>query len=255
MSFSLQLLIVICGTRMIPAPKMKDVFMDLYADAAPFLDGEAHMGMAIGANNILKKIRPEVERVLADNPGYNVMVIGYSLGAGICQLLAMDLAEGEARSSVPQGTEVRCVSFGAPPVFRSTTEGVEARKFGNLFSVVYNNDGLASASVSTVTKLFMQIREVNRLGMRRRDMVKLLWNPIPVAGGGSINEDEDDDGDDDFKAKGGSRARPTLLEESKSQGGSQEWMDIRDAVNRYLSCCTLAVHVADVSEKENILSS
>ena len=39
-----QILVVICGTRMIPSPKMKDVFMDLYADSAPFLHGEAHMG-------------------------------------------------------------------------------------------------------------------------------------------------------------------------------------------------------------------
>jgi hypothetical protein len=43
-----QILIVICGTRMIPAPKMKDVFMDLQADAVQFLHGNAHMGMAHG---------------------------------------------------------------------------------------------------------------------------------------------------------------------------------------------------------------
>ena len=36
---------VICGTRMFPTPKMKDVFMDLYADPEPFLHGQAHNGM------------------------------------------------------------------------------------------------------------------------------------------------------------------------------------------------------------------
>ncbi len=227
-----QVLIVICGTRMIPAPKMKDVFMDLYADAMPFLDGEAHMGMAMGARNIIGKIREEVSKVLRENPDYNVMVIGYSLGAGICQLLAMELVEGEAREALNPDTEVRCVSFGAPPVFRCTDSGGTRRKrSANLFTVVYNNDGLASASVSTVTKLFMQIREVNRLGMRRRDMVQMLWRPIPVAEGGSLKEEDDDD-DDDFKAKGGSKKKPTLLEEREGKGRSEEWIAIRDAVNK-----------------------
>ena len=54
-----QVLVVICGTRMIPTPKMKDVFMDLHADAEPFLDGVAHRGMAAGAKNILGKIMPK----------------------------------------------------------------------------------------------------------------------------------------------------------------------------------------------------
>ena len=46
---------MICGTRMIPAPNMKDVFMDLQADHEDFLHGKAHKGMAIGAKNILVK--------------------------------------------------------------------------------------------------------------------------------------------------------------------------------------------------------
>ena len=57
--FFLQVLVVICGTRMIPTPKMKDVFMDLHADAEPFLDGVAHRGFARGAKNILGKIMPK----------------------------------------------------------------------------------------------------------------------------------------------------------------------------------------------------
>jgi hypothetical protein len=42
---------------MIPAPNMKDVFMDLQADHEPFLHGMAHKGMAIGAKNILVRNR------------------------------------------------------------------------------------------------------------------------------------------------------------------------------------------------------
>ena len=59
-----QVLVVICGTRMIPTPKMKDVFMDLHADAEPFLDGVAHRGFAVGAKNILGKIMPKLKETL-----------------------------------------------------------------------------------------------------------------------------------------------------------------------------------------------
>ena len=226
-----QVLVVICGTRMIPAPKMKDVFMDLYADAAPFLHGEAHMGMALGAKNVLNKTLDKISEQLNSDrcQGYNIMVIGYSLGAGICQLVAMDLVENEERKrKLPDGTRVRCVSFGAPPVFSSKQEKYSCP---NVFSIVYNNDGLASASTASVTKLFMQIRAVNRLGLRRRDMLKLLINPIPTVEGPEI-DDEDEDADDDFNAKSGSRRTPDI-------SASAEWTAIRDAVINSDADCRL----------------
>ena len=36
-----------------------------------------------------------LKKTLEEHSGYNVMVIGYSLGAGICQLAVMDLLAGE----------------------------------------------------------------------------------------------------------------------------------------------------------------
>ena len=64
-----QVALVICGTRMIPAPNMKDVFMDLHAAADPFLNGQAHKGMAVGAQNVLKKSLECVVNALNENPG------------------------------------------------------------------------------------------------------------------------------------------------------------------------------------------
>ena len=53
-----------------------------------------------------------------------------------------------------------------------------------LLSVVYNNDGLTSASAASVTKLFMQIRAVDRLQMRRRDQLQVrqrVDSPTPIS--------------------------------------------------------------------------
>ena len=69
--------------------------MDLYADAEPFIHGHAHKGMVIGAKNILSKSLTKILVKLEENPGYNIMVTGYSLGAGICQLVVMDMLEGD----------------------------------------------------------------------------------------------------------------------------------------------------------------
>lgn len=79
----------------------------------------------------------------------------------------------------------RCISYGSPPVYRPPPSS-EGSKNPQLFSVVYNNDGLASASVASVTKLFMQIREVDRLRMRRRDILRMLWNPVRKGEGETI---------------------------------------------------------------------
>ena len=55
-----QILVNICGTRMIPIPRMSDVFMDLMADTTEFLSGKAHRGMAQGSNNIYERCRDAI---------------------------------------------------------------------------------------------------------------------------------------------------------------------------------------------------
>ena len=77
--------------------------MDLYATAEPFLHGRAHRGMAIGARNILDKIKIQLSETLEQNPDYGILVTGYSLGAGICQLVAMELLQ--------ERPNVKCIRY------------------------------------------------------------------------------------------------------------------------------------------------
>ena len=137
----------ICGTRMIPAPKMSDVFMDLYATGEPFLNGHGHRGMVIGARNILSKSEEVLNEALANFPDYGVLVTGYSLGAGICQLVAMQMQDTHPK--------VKCISYGAPLVFASDEDHEDLGS--NLYTVVCSHDGLASASLCTVTRLLQQV--------------------------------------------------------------------------------------------------
>ena len=65
---------------MFPSPKVQDIVMDLRAERTSFLDGEAHEGMAIGANNILDKTFDVIRETIENNPDYSIIVAGYSLG-------------------------------------------------------------------------------------------------------------------------------------------------------------------------------
>ena len=73
-------LVTLLGTRIFPNPSVYDVVMDLRAGTVPFLGGEAHSGMVIGMRNILDKSFPVLRDTVEDNPGYSILVVGYSLG-------------------------------------------------------------------------------------------------------------------------------------------------------------------------------
>ena len=73
-------LVTLLGTRIFPNPSVYDVVMDLRAETVPFLGGEAHSGMVIGTRNILDKSFAVLKETVEDNPGYSILVVGYSLG-------------------------------------------------------------------------------------------------------------------------------------------------------------------------------
>ena len=72
--------VTLLGTRIFPNPSVYDVVMDLRAELVPFLGGEAHSGMVIGMRNIMDKSFPVLKETLEENPGYSILVVGYSLG-------------------------------------------------------------------------------------------------------------------------------------------------------------------------------
>ena len=180
---SREIVLTVCGTKMFPVPSVADVLMDLYADSVPFHQGVAHKGMALACTNILKLVLDTLVDKLTEFAGYKLVVLGYSLGAGVAQLLAIELTEGESHGRLPDNTQVLCVTYGAPPVYRHSTPGFSLR---NLISVYNHNDGLASLTLHTVTKLFLQIRAVNRLGLGRRRTLRLLRTRLGMSSSSGV---------------------------------------------------------------------
>merc|ERR1719150_3368793 len=132
----------------------------------------------MACTNILEKVLDKLAEKLRELAEYKLVVLGYSLGAGVAQLLAIELTEGESHGRLPDNTQVLCVTYGAPPVYRHSSPGFS---LPNLISVYNHNDGLASLSLHTVTKLFLQIRAVNRLGLGRRRTLRLLRSRLGIS--------------------------------------------------------------------------
>ena len=73
-------------------------------------------------------------------------------------------------------------SYGAPLVFEADMDSEDLDLGKNLYTVVCSHDGLASASLLTVSKLLAQVRAVDNLQMRKRDMIKLLMTNVETQG-------------------------------------------------------------------------
>jgi len=162
--------ITLLGTRIFPTPNIHDVIMDLRAETEPFLSGVGHAGMVIGTRNILEKSFPALLEALESNPDLSVLVVGYSLGAGLAQLYTAELLEGEYSSQIPEGTKIRAVCFGAPPVFRSEEEKV----FDEIMIIQHDKDGVISASIKTINDLFNKAVAIDAADIDQQVMVNML---------------------------------------------------------------------------------
>ena len=102
----------VSGCQMFPVPSMADILMDLYCENVPFHQGHAHQGMAAACNNILAMVdiytitlstlstlstHLQVLDTLAERlqqwPDYKLVILGYSLGAGVAELLTIELTK------------------------------------------------------------------------------------------------------------------------------------------------------------------
>jgi len=160
--------LTILGTRIFPRPNAQDIIMDCACKTMEFHDGEAHSGMAIGARNLLKQSGGELTGILQQNDSYNLIIIGYSLGAGIAQLVTMELNGGAV--SIPVNTKIRTVVFGCPPVY--TTQAT-IPQMPNVLVVQNHNDGICGTSMKTINDVFLKTRAIDRLNLKRRTLFRM----------------------------------------------------------------------------------
>ncbi|KAG7344497.1 lipase class 3 [Nitzschia inconspicua] len=84
-------------------------------DRRNFLEGRAHSGIATMAENLWKSVSYPIIRLLHENPWYDLIVTGHSLGGGVTVLLNLLLHKDERI----RGHNFRCYAFGSPPVYEN----------------------------------------------------------------------------------------------------------------------------------------
>ena len=172
------IILTIPGTEAFPKPKPRDILMDLVADSAPFLDGLAHKGISQGAKNILKKAGPVLKHLTYQHPDYQVLFVGYSLGAGLAQLITLDCTVGECRRYFLPRTTVRTIAFGPPPVF--TTKPVSKMpSLKNIVLVQNRDDGIVGSSLNNVYDTINEICAIRSMQLGRPEMLDLILKGTP----------------------------------------------------------------------------
>jgi len=232
--------LTILGTRMFPKPNTQDIIMDLAGRTCSYLGGEAHSGMVAGCRKLEELALPRVLEELARHPGFSLLVIGYSLGAGLAQLFARLV---DRQSLLPPGTVARAVCFGCPPVFLCSAD-LAAQD--NVLAVTNNNDGITAGSLGTIDHLFHKTRVLQKLAVKRRTLVKLA---LGVGDGEKDEALEDIDTDEEDEAveeeeepqiakKPGlmSRARNTvrtsyMKARDKTLSSSDAWEQVEEAIS------------------------
>ncbi|KAF2070341.1 hypothetical protein CYY_008344 [Polysphondylium violaceum] len=111
----------------------RDVLTDLVAKDTPFYDGHAHTGILKCAQKKFKELMPLILEAIERYPGYGLIVVGHSLGAGVASLFTII-----SKNRYPE-IPVHCYAYAAPCVASSEISlSIEYRSLIDTF--VFNDD-------------------------------------------------------------------------------------------------------------------
>ena len=97
------------------------------------------------------------------------------LGAGLSQLLTLELEFGQANDLLPSGTEITTIGYGSPPVFTSNTT---IPILDNIFLVQNNDDGITGASLRNMNDVFLKTSAIDKLNYKRRILLKMMLSDV-----------------------------------------------------------------------------
>lgn len=95
---------------------LADMLTDAAAACTPYLDGYAHWGMLCAARWFAENELQKVREVIDAHPGYKLLLVGHSLGAGTACLLAHWIHNVTEAKAIMEGVDVRAVGVATPAV-------------------------------------------------------------------------------------------------------------------------------------------
>ena len=141
-----------------------DLMTDLTVQEEEFLDGYAHRGFCDGSDNVLEKVSKSLLKGLNNNPGYNVVVCGHSLGGSLAVVTTIKLLTSNQFITLPPGVSVRCVALAPAPVYRSDQE-TPATLLDKIHIYVNDKDVIPRLSLGSAAKLLKMLRVVDEMAL------------------------------------------------------------------------------------------
>ena len=137
---------------------LNDILIDLTAYDKKFWQGSnAHAGMLDGAQKILRLARDQLNQLLFDNPQYDLVITGHSLGAGTAILITLALLFEDVPDHLNFKNRIFCFAFAPPPVFRSDAPLPDSI-LEKILIFILETDLVPSACVGSVDKLIRDFK-------------------------------------------------------------------------------------------------
>ena len=99
---------------------------------------------------------PKVQAVLEENPGYEFILTGHSLGAGAACLVTILV---QNKRLLPKEQKIRCFAYASPPVY--TPLEFVPKSVQSTTNFVHENDAVPFLSIQKIRKLFSSLRAVD----------------------------------------------------------------------------------------------
>ena len=152
--------------------------MDMVCEEAPYLDGFTHQGILTGARRVWVEACDSIISALNVHSGYNLVVTGHSLGAGVAVLITLELLLGESTSALPVGTDVRCIALAPPPVYLASksifSNSLPASVSEKIEIYIHHHDCVPRMSLGSLTRLLISMRAVDNLAMTVTQQINML---------------------------------------------------------------------------------
>mmetsp|Transcript_1127 Transcript_1127/g.2868 ORF Transcript_1127/g.2868 Transcript_1127/m.2868 type:complete len:227 (-) Transcript_1127:1287-1967(-) len=120
---------------------------------------------------------PKIKSVLNENPGYELILTGHSLGAGAACLLTILL---QNKKLLPTEQEIRCFAYASPPVY--TPLEFVPRSVRSTTNFVHENDFVPFLSIQKVRKLLNSLQAVDlyaRNHMSGKEITRMVLGASP----------------------------------------------------------------------------
>ena len=140
---------------------LKDVVIDGLASKEDFLGGFAHQGILNSSKEIISNVQEIIRDALEDNPGYELIITGHSLGGGAAVLTTMEFIARKKKYFGGKDIKMSCVALAPPPVFGPNHSSLIENFDKSIHIYVNNNDIVPHLGLATVANLYEEARAVD----------------------------------------------------------------------------------------------